>query len=131
MKFKGNYLLYFIILLVVPMNVLASSYSYRRKEINVIYILSVALLIIRIVVPILLIVVGMIGLMKAMLQNSDADITKELKKLVPKVIAAILVFLLPTLVAFIMKLVGNDAVWSEYSKCISRPSQCGARLWSK
>ncbi len=105
--------------------------SHTGQEIKIIYIIGIALLIIRIIVPILLIIMGMVGLVKAMTQNDDRDIKKEIMKLIPKVIAAIIIFILPALVALLMKLVGNNSIWSTYSKCLLRPTTCNVDLWSK
>ena len=126
MKNKIKYLICLATMMLVPVSVFAAdvTYSYRGKEKNVIYIIGVALLIIRIMVPILLIVVGMIGLVKAMTQNSDADIKKELKKLVPKVIAVIIIFMLPSIIALLLGIMRKDSLWDEYSKCLTRPAKC-------
>lgn len=131
MKFKFKYLVYTLIVLLIPVSVFAEEYSYRGKEMNVVYIIGVALLAIRIVIPILLIVMGMIGLVQAMTQNSDTSMSKELKKMVPKVIIAIAIFILPTLLALIMKLINKSSLWAEYSSCISRPSTCSTKLWEE
>ena len=129
MKNKLKYLICMAIMLLTPVSVFAASYSYRGKERNVIYIIGVALLIIRIVVPLLLIVVGMIGLVKALMQDSDAEITKELKKLVPKVISAIIIFLLPNILTLLLGLMKQDSLWEEYAGCLSRPRHCNVDLW--
>ena len=105
------------------------SYSYRGKEMNVVYIIGMALLVIRIVVPLILIIIGMVGLVKAMTKNDDKDIKSELKKLVPKLIAAIVIFILPSIIALILGVIKQDALWEEYSSCLLKPSSCRVDLW--
>ena len=62
-------------------------------------IIKAIILIIRIVVPIMLIVIGMIDLMKEITNNKD-NLKDTLSSLVKKAIAAILIFLLPTIIHF-------------------------------
>lgn len=124
-----KYIIYSIIAFMIPRVVFAADYSYRGKELKIVYIVGVALMVIRIVVPILLIVTGMIGLFQAMIQKDDSLMGKELKKLVPKVIIAIIIFILPSLLALLMKVVNKSSLWGEYSKCLSRPFSCGVSLW--
>ena len=131
MRNRIKYYLFGILLLLIPVSVFAANYSYRGKEMNVVYLIGMALLVIRIVVPILLIVTGMIGLVGAMTKNDDRDIKAELRKLVPKVIAAIIIFLLPTLVALLMRLTNKSSLWNEYSKCLSKPTSCNVELWKQ
>ena len=132
MKNTIKYLIYTFMLLIMPIVVFAdTSYSYRGKEMNVVYIIGIALLVIRIVVPLLLIIIGMIGLVKAMTKNDDRGIKSELKKLVPKLIAAIIIFILPSIIALILGLIKQDALWEEYSACLLRPSSCRVTLWEE
>ena len=131
MNKKIKFMFYALITSLIPVTVFAEDYSYRGKETNVVYIIGMALLIIRIVVPVLLIITGMIGLVQAMTQNNDAEISKELKKQLPKVIIAIIIFILPSIVALIMKLTGSNSIWSQYSNCISKPSSCDITLWEE
>ncbi len=80
--------------------------------VKVMKIVKIVITIIRIVVPILLIVSVMIDLVKAV---TNAELNKITKPMVNKVIAAILVFLIPTFVRLIANIVG---VSTEYEKCL-------------
>ena len=61
---------------------------------------------IKVVVPIILIVVGMMDLAKAVTEKSDDKIKAAQNGLIKKAIAAVLVFLVITIVGLLMKLIG-------------------------
>lgn len=130
MKKGIRYLIYLFIFAIVPISVLADGYSYRGKEMNIVYIVGMALLVIRIVVPILLIVTSMIDLTQTM-THSDASISSGLKKLGLKIVIAIIIFLLPSFLAFVLKTTSKSSLWSEYSSCLSSPSRCKTNLWEE
>ena len=67
---------------------------------------------IKVVVPIILIVVGMIDLAKAVTEKSEDNIKKA--------IAAVLVFLVVTIVGLLMKLVGDES-YNQCMDCINDP----------
>lgn len=83
------------------------------RVLSIIRLAKIAITIIKIVVPIILIVSGMISFVKATMQG---EINDTLKSLINKVIAAILVFLIPTFVSILANLVASD---SEYKACLS------------
>ena len=77
---------------------------------------------IKIVVPLILIIVGMIDLAKAVGEKSDDKIKEAQNKLVKRAIAAVLVFLVVTLVGLLMTLVGNETYKEANCKtCINNP----------
>lgn len=69
---------------------------------------------IKIVVPIILIIVGMIDMAKAVTEKSEDKIKDAQNKLIKKAIAAVIVFLVATFVSVIMTLVAAD----EYKQCM-------------
>ena len=75
---------------------------------------------IKVVVPIILIVVGMIDLAKAVTEKSEDNIKKAQQALIKKAIAAVLVFLVVTIVGLLMKLVGDES-YSQCMDCINDP----------
>lgn len=103
--------------------------SYQGKELNAIYIVAVALFIIRIVVPILLIVTASIDLVKAMTESDEKSMKKAIYNQLPKIVSAIIVFVLPSILLLILKLVNADNDFSNYSKCLLKPSSCDVKLW--
>ena len=78
---------------------------------------------IKVVVPIMLIVVGMLDLAKAVTEKNEDNIKKAQQALIKKAIAAVIVFLIVTIVALLMNLIGNR----DYEKCmdcINDPWSC-------
>ena len=87
------------------------------------------LLVFKIVIPIMLIILGMLDLGKAVVASKDDEIKKASKSLLMRAIAAVIIFLIPTLVGFIMTLAsgfGNDAKkdFDVCKKCITNPNKC-------
>ena len=80
------------------------------------------------VIPVILIVLGIIGLGKAVLADDDKEIKTQVNKLITKFIAAVVIFFLPNLVTACFKLVnGFNEVEADYMicvNCISSPSNC-------
>lgn len=86
------------------------------------------LFVFKIVIPILLMVFGMIDLGKAVVGAKDDEIKKALKQLMMRAIAAIVIFLIPTIIGFIFSIVDSFSdVKSDYNvcaTCISHPGDC-------
>lgn len=74
--------------------------------VNVIAIVRLVMNIICIAVPIIMILMGTIDLFKAVTAGKDDDIKKKQKALITRIIAGVLVFLVPTIVSVIMNLIG-------------------------
>lgn len=79
----------------------------------VVAIVSFILGIIQWVVPIILIVLGTFDLVKAVTAGKEDDIKKGQQTLIKRVIAAIIVFLVPLLVSILMGMIGN----TEWKNC--------------
>lgn len=75
---------------------------------------------IKVVVPIILIVVGMIDLAKAVTEKSDDKIKAAQNSLIKKAISAVLVFLVVTIVGLLMKLIGDNS-YQACVDCINHP----------
>ncbi len=86
---------------------------------------------IKIAVPIILIVIGMVDMAKAVTEKDEKAIKEAQTKLVKKAVAAVIVFLIGTLVGLLMTLVGADE-WREAGcdTCLSYPWQCPMNLTS-
>ncbi len=72
------------------------------------YIISAIVNIIKIVVPILLIVFGMIDLMKAVIASKEDEIKKGQQTFIKRIIAAVIVFFVIQLVQMIIRFVSNS-----------------------
>lgn len=80
---------------------------------GVVAIVATVLSIIQWVVPVILIVLGTIDLVKAVMAGKEEDIKKNQKVLIKRVIAALIVFLVPLIVSILMGLIGNG----EWKQC--------------
>lgn len=78
---------------------------------------------IKIGVPIILIVIGMADLAGAVTQKDESKIKEAQKKLVSRAVAAVMVFLVVTIVGVLMGLVGTDT-YKGCMKCINNPTDC-------
>lgn len=66
---------------------------------------------VRIIVPILLIILGMSDFFKATFSNKEEDMKKDRDRFIKRIIAAIVVFLVPVFVNLVLTLANN--VWSD------------------
>ena len=89
----------------------------------VLRLVGIVVLAIKIAVPIILIVVGMMDLAKAVMGKNEDEIKKAQQGLIKKAIAAVIVFLVASLVGVLMSLVGSDD-YKECVECINNPWGC-------
>ena len=86
------------------------------KDVRIIFrVVGIVVTIIKIATPIILIVVGMLDLAKSVAAKDEGAIKEAQKGLVKKAIAALLVFLVITLVGLIMNFVDAE----DYKKCLT------------
>lgn len=103
------------------MYLLVKSSSCHGLE-NIVLIVKFLLTIVQWVVPIILIVLGTIDLVKAVVAGKDDDIKKHQQTLIKRIIAAVIVFLIPMLVTVLMGWIGNNdwrTCWNNTSGGIS------------
>lgn len=88
---------------------------------NIWQIVGYVLLIFKIVIPLLLIIFGMIDLGKAVIASKEDEIKKATGSLVRRAIAAVVIFLLPTLIGFVIGIIGGftDEAEADYNVCKS------------
>lgn len=92
------------------------------------------LLVFKIVIPILLIIFGMIDLGKAVIGGDEKVIKEATSSIIRRLIAAVVIFFIPTIVGAVISIVGNafeednDKTVADYTvckNCITKPnSQC-------
>lgn len=92
-------------------------------------ILGYVVLIIKIVIPLLLIIFGMVDLGKAVISSDDKAISKAVGSLVKRFIAAIVIFFIPTIVSAIFSIIGvigetEDADYQKCVKCVTDVTSC-------
>lgn len=123
--------------LFLTMAVVGAEEGFCSSTANIWQIVGYVLLVFKIVIPLLLIVFGMIDLGKAVIASKEDEIKKATGSLVRRAIAAIVIFLLPTLISFIMTAIGgfNEEAKADFEvckSCITNPnSGCSAAedLW--
>lgn len=77
--------------------------------ISILRIARTVVRILQIVVPILLIVLGSIDIAKAVIAGDEKKIKEAQKPFVKRIIAAVIVFLVPWIVGIVLNLVGGNA----------------------
>lgn len=86
---------------------------------NIWQVVGYLVLIIKIVIPLLLIVLGMVDLGKAVVNNDDKSVSKAVSTLIRRFIAAIIVFFIPTIVNALFSAVGVISKDNtDYMKCV-------------
>lgn len=103
--------------------------NFCKDTANIWQIVGYILLIFKIVIPLILIVFGMLDLGKAVVGSKEDDTKKAINSLVRRVIAAVVIFFIPTLISFAIGIVGgwnsDSEVKSQYDicrKCITNPN---------
>lgn len=95
------------------------------------------LLVFKIVIPLLLIIFGMIDLGKAVVASDEKAIKTATNSIIKRLIAAVVIFFIPTMVAAIFSLISDFKDEKEYegysvcSACINRPNGDVCNGWAK
>lgn len=85
---------------------------------NVWQVLGYIVMIIKIVIPLLLIIMGMVDLGKAVISSDDKAINKSVTTLIKRFIAAVLVFFIPTIVSALFNAVTRLTDNTDYNICV-------------
>ena len=80
--------------------------------------------ILKIVIPIILIVMGSIDLAKAVVASKDDEIKKAVGSLVKRAVLGVLIFFIPTILNFVVELIGGDDIYDENSGTFGRCTYC-------
>ena len=94
---------------------------------NIWQVVGYLLLVVKIVIPILLIIWGMLDLGKAVVAAKDDEIKKATKYLAMRAISAVLIFFIPTIVNVVLGIISNFSEsgaqddWQVCRKCITDP----------
>ncbi len=107
--------------------VYAGSFCDYNETRRILKIVGWIILLIRIVVPLLLIIFTMLDLTKAMTAKDEFEYKKMTKIILKRVIATILVFLIPTFIHIVLNISDdgkiNNSV-NDCKACINSPSKC-------
>ena len=104
-----------------------ANFCNEEKAQNALRFVGYLLLVVKILVPILLIVFGVVDYFKAVV-SSDADaIGKSTKSFIMRVIAGVVIFLIPTIINFVFGLMPSNSSVSNIDKCracVLSPNKC-------
>lgn len=84
--------------------------TFCQDTANIWRIVGYIVLILKIAVPVLLIVLGMIDLGKAVISSDDKAISNSVKTLSKRFIAAVIIFFVPSIVSAVFKMVTGTAI---------------------
>ena len=87
------------------------------------------ILILKILIPIVLIILGIIDLSKSIVSNDDNTMKKQITALSKKIISGIVIFFIPTIINYIFSLVGIFSVTFKNIQetcvnCVIYPNKC-------
>lgn len=135
MKKTMNYFIFFIvIMLLFNGEVNAEEFYFCNSEsINAFRVIGNVLVVIKIAVPIIIIILGMIDFTRAIMSNDEKAIQVSSKALLRRVIAGVIVFFVPSIVFAILNQLGSseysyeeltNGVYGNCTKCLFNPSVC-------
>ena len=104
-----------------------SDFCYNMKDL--LRIVGWILVIFKFAIPILIIALGAFDFGKAVVAEKEDEIKKQTKRLIYRVVAGVLIFLLPNIILFIFKVAvpGYETDKGQFDiceKCVLYPSQC-------
>lgn len=117
---------------------LTGAVDFCKNTANIWQIVGYILLIVKIVIPILLIIFGIIDLGKAVVASKSDEVKKSVTSLAYRAVAAVAIFLIPTIIGLIMGFVsdfnnsGAEQDFNICKSCITRPNtdcQYAADAW--
>lgn len=101
--------------------------SWCTKFNNIWYVFGIIIQVIYVVTPLLLIISGSITMIQAMMKHDPGAVTKAQKALVNKIIAAVVVFLMISIVKMVTALVADDG-WVSCANCAFNPNQSNCEI---
>ena len=94
--------------------------GFCKQTANVWALLGWAVMVIKIVIPLILIVLGMVDLGKAVVSSDEKAINKQVGILLRRFIAAVVIFFVPTIISAIfnaLNIMGDDTK-NDYNVCV-------------
>lgn len=89
-------------------------------------IAGIIIIFVKIIVPLLIIITGMIAFAKPIMSGKTEDLTQNAVQLVKKFLAGIAIFYIPTIIDFAFNLVPNydESSMSQCTTCLFDPDGC-------
>ncbi len=104
--------------------------NFCKKTGGVWKLVGYVLMILKIAIPIILIILGTIDIAKAVIASKDDEITKATTKFFKRIVAAVVIFFIPTIVGLIFDLITvgwTKEVKDDYAickTCVVTPGKC-------
>ncbi len=108
----------------------AATFCSNSGVLTIFTILGFAVTALKIVIPIILIILGMLDMGKAVTSGKDDEIKKQLVVFLKRAIAAIAVFFVPSIVGLIMQIINENLTDSNacgYSQCVQKITGVGGK----
>lgn len=95
---------------------------------NIWQLLGYVVVIIKIVIPLVLIILGMVDLGKAVISSDDKAISKSVSALVKRFVAAVVMFFIPTIVSAIFNALAimGESEKADYNVCVQCVTNVGS-----
>lgn len=94
-------------------------------------IIGYLIFIVKIIVPLLLIIMGIIDFSKALISNDEKSISDAISTFIRRFIAAIIIFFIPTILSFVLDLVdgANETLgtFTNCTSCLLKPTSCDTK----
>ena len=96
-------------------------------------LISFAVNLLKIATPIILVIVSIITLIKALTNSNEDEIKKAQKSLIRKIVAAVMVFFVISIVQFVTMKVADSSETDDISSCLScfLNNDCSSNIYSK
>ncbi len=90
------------------------------KTASIWHTIGYAFFIVKIVVPLIIIILGIIDFTKAVISNDEKEVNKTAGKLIKKIVIGIVIFFIPTIVNAIFKMFGEFIDYSsDFNNCLN------------
>ena len=101
--------------------------GFCRETANLWQILGYVVMIIKIVIPLILIILGMVDLGKAVVSSDEKAINKAVGSLIRRFVAAVVIFFIPTIVSAIfnaLHLITDEEDYNTCVQCVTNVGSC-------
>ncbi len=101
--------------------------GFCAESTNLWRVLGYTVVVIKIVIPLILIILGMVDLGKAVVSSDEKAINKSVGSLIRRFIAAVVIFFVPTIISAIfdaLDLIDNPSDYNVCVQCVTNVGNC-------